>query len=248
MSIRHIVFHFVLALAIPQGASAQSLFEQGASLLKSLGSSTESTLGGGALANDEIIAGLKEALKIGTGNVVGQLGARGGFNNDANIRIPLPDTLKQVRDALAPFGYGELLDDLEVRLNRAAEDATPKAKTVFWDAIGAMTLEDAKRIYQGPDDAATQYFKRTMSTPLAESWQPIVDESLSGVGAIEAYDNALGQYSKLPFMPDVKADLSKHVIERGLDGVFLYLAKEEAAIRSDPLKRSTELLQKVFGR
>ena len=87
-----------------------------------------------------------------------------------------------------------------------------------------------------------------MSTPLAESWQPIVDESLSGVGAIEAYDNALGQYSKLPFMPDVKADLSKHVIERGLDGVFLYLAKEEAAIRNDPLKRSTELLQKVFGR
>jgi len=87
-----------------------------------------------------------------------------------------------------------------------------------------------------------------MSTPLAESWQPIVDKSLSGVGAIEAYDNALGQYAKLPFMPDVKADLSKHVIERGLDGVFLYLAREEAAIRNDPVKRSTELLQKVFGR
>ena len=248
MSIRYFFLPCALALAMSHGANAQSLFEQGANLLKKLGNSTESTLGGSALANDEIIAGLKEALKVGTGNVVGQLGTRNGFNNDARIRIPLPDTLKQVRDALAPFGYGGLLDDLEVRLNRAAEDATPKAKKVFWDAISAMTLENAKRIYQGPDDAATQYFRRTMSTPLAESWQPIVDKSLSGVGAIEAYDNALGQYAKLPFMPDVKADLSKHVIERGLDGVFLYLAREEAAIRNDPVKRSTELLQKVFGR
>lgn len=248
MSIRYFFLPCALALAVAQGANAQSLFEQGTNLLKKLANSTESDLGGSALANDEIIAGLKEALKVGTGNVVGQLGTRNGFNNDASIRIPLPDTLKQVRDALAPFGYGGLLDDLEVRLNRAAEDATPKAKKVFWDAISAMTLEDAKRIYQGPDDAATQYFRRTMSTPLAESWQPIVDKSLSGVGAIEAYDNALGQYAKLPFMPDVKADLSKHVIERGLDGVFLYLAREEAAIRNDPVKRSTELLQKVFGR
>ena len=86
-----------------------------------------------------------------------------------------------------------------------------------------------------------------MSAPLAKEWEPIVSRSLADVGAVQAFDQAIGEHAKLPFVPDAKANLTSYVIEKGLDGVFHYLAKEEAAIRNNPLKRSTELLQRVFG-
>jgi hypothetical protein len=110
-----------------------------------------------------------------------------------------------------------------------------------------MTLDDVRQIYNGPDDAATRYLERTMSDPLIQRMRPIVDASVSQVGAVRAYDNAIGQYKAIPFVPDAKADLTQHVLERALKGLFLYLAEEEAAIRQNPAKRTTEILQKVFG-
>jgi hypothetical protein len=140
-----------------------------------------------------------------------------------------------------------MLDDLELKLNRAAEIATPKAKILFWDAIGQMTLEDVRAIYQGPDDAATRYFEAKMSEPLAAEMQPIVSDSLAEVDAIALYDQAISRYQSLPMVPDAKADLTDYVVAEGMDGIFYYLAREEAAIRSNPAKRTTELLEKVFG-
>lgn len=224
----------------------QSWTKKGSDLLKSLGSGGGSG-GGSALSNDQIIEGLKEALRVGTENVAGQLGQSDGFNTDPAIHIPLPDSFKSVRNALEPLGMAGSLDDLELKLNRAAEAATPKAKKVFWQAISDMTLDDAKRIYDGPDDAATQYFRKHMSQPLSDEMRPIVDASLAEVGAIKSYDNVMGQYRGIPFVPDVKADLTEHVLELGLDGIFHYVAKEEAAIRNNPAKRTTEILQQVFG-
>ena len=233
------------ALLLSHGplASGQSWLEQGSSLLKGLGSSGSSS----ALGQDEIAAGLKEALKVGSGAVVGQLGARDGFNADPAIRIPLPQTLVVMRQALEPLGMGAMFGELETRLNRAAEAATPKAKQLFLDAISDMSLADARKIYDGPDDAATRYFQSKMSSPLSSQWEPVVSQSLDDVGAISAYEEALGEYAKLPFVPDARANLTQYVIEKGLDGLFHYIAEEEAAIRNNPLKRSTELLQKVFG-
>jgi hypothetical protein len=109
-----------------------------------------------------------------------------------------------------------------------------------------MTFEDARGILNGPDDAATQYFRKTMSPDLAEAMRPVVDDSLSEVGAVQSYDRMMGKYADLPFVPDVKADLSDHVVNKGMDGIFYYMAKEEAAIRKDPVKRTTDLLKKVF--
>lgn len=236
------------ALLLSHGptVSAQSLFEQGSSLLKGLGSG-DAGGAGASLGRDEIAAGLKEALKVGSDTVVSQLGTRDGFNGDPAVRIPLPQTLVVVRQALEPFGMGDLLVDLETRLNRAAEAATPKAKALFVDAISDMTLADARKIYDGPDDAATRYFQSKMSSPLAREWQPVVQDSLADVGALKVYEQAIGEYAKVPFVPDARANLTEHVIEKGLAGLFHYLAKEEAAIRNNPVKRSTELLQKVFG-
>ncbi len=200
-----------------------------------------------ALSVDNIAAGLKDALRVGSETVVKQLGKTDGFNADPAIHIPLPENFKTVRNALDKIGMSSMLDDLELRLNRAAEVATPKAKSLFLQSIKEMTLEDAMGIYKGPDDAATKYFQSKMSQPLAETMHPIVENSLSQVGAVQTYDNIIGKYRSLPFVPDVKADLTNYVTERGMNGIFHYLAREEAAIRQNPAKRTTDLLKRVFG-
>lgn len=200
-----------------------------------------------SLSNDEVGNGLKEALRVGTETVVGQLGQPGGFNLDPEIHIPLPGELKRVKDMLGKIGMDSVLVDLENELNEAAEIATPKAKNLFMQAINEMTLDDVMAIYNGPDDAATQYFRGKMSEPLAVEMTPVVNESLADVGAVTTYDNAMESYNALPFVPEIDVDLSEYVVEKGLDGIFFYLAKEEAAIRSDPVKRTTDLLKTVFG-
>jgi len=200
-----------------------------------------------ALSADEIGGGLKEALRVGTENVVSSLGTVDGFNLDPQIHIPLPQQLGQVQKVLGKVGLDSMLTDLEVRLNRAAEIATPKAKQLFIEAINDMTLDDVMAIYNGPEDSATQYFKSRMSEPLAAEMKPIVDESLADAGAAKSYDAAMERYNSVPFVPKVDADLSDYVVAKGMDGIFYYLAKEEAAIRQDPAKRTTDLLKLVFG-
>jgi len=199
------------------------------------------------LTDSEITSGLKEALHIGSEIVVKQLGATDGFNADPNIHIPLPDELQTMQSALKGVGMSDVLDDLEIRLNRAAETATPKAKLLFYNAINDMSLDDARGILEGPDNAATQYFKSKMTPDLKKEFTPIVDESLAEVGAIESYDRAVSSYKNIPLVPDVKADLSSYVVEKGMDGIFYYLAQEEAKIRQDPAARTTEILKKVFA-
>lgn len=200
-----------------------------------------------SITDHEIATALKEALTTGSDNVVNQLSAPGGFNSDANIRIPLPESLQTVQKTMNKFGMGSSLNNLEIKLNEAAESATDKAKPLFIDAIKQLSWEDVKTILNGPDDAATRYFQSKMSAPLAEEMRPIVDTSLNEVGAINAYNNAMGQYQSLPLVPDIQANLTDHVLDKGIEGIFYYLAIEEKAIRQNPAKRTTELMKKVFA-
>ena len=202
---------------------------------------------GSSLLPGEIVEGLKEALRVGTGRVVDRLGAADGFNADPQFHIPLPKTLQTVHNALSRVGMGAMTADLELRLNRAAEAAVPKARDLFVDAISQMTIEDAQAIWKGAPDAATRYFEGKMSAPLAQAMRPVVEDGLTEAGAVQAYDQTMGQYRSLPLVPDLKADLTGHVLDYGLKAIFAYLAKEEAAIRSNPAQRTTDLLKKVFG-
>ena len=241
-------FASIAMIQIPAQAQG-NLFDKAKGALKSFGGSTS---GGSSsiasLSNDEIGRGLKEALRVGTERVVGQVGAVDGFNSDGDIHIPLPDTLKNVQSMLGKFGMSALADDLELRLNRAAEAAAPEAKALFWQSISELTLDDVQRIYKGPQDAATRYFEKRMSPPLAERMAPVIDQTLGQVGAIAAYDKMMAQYKSIPFVPDVKADLRDYVVAEAMKGIFHYVAKEEAAIRSNPAERTTALLKRVFGK
>ena len=233
----------LLLVLATTGLCGQGWLEQGKQVLDQL--SGESAKQG--LSTETIGDGLLEALRVGTANVVQQLGQPGGFLNNPEIHIPLPESMQKVQSVLSKVGASSMLDDLELKLNRAAEKATPRAKDLFWQSISEMTLEDVRSIYNGPDDAATRYFQRTMSDPLAGDMQPIVEDTLSQVGAVQSYDRVMDRYTSIPFVPDVKADLVSHTLDRTLDGLFSVLAREEAAIRSDPAKQTTKLLKTVFG-
>jgi hypothetical protein len=246
---RLFIICLVLVLAAGAAMASSSLLQKGSDALKSFGGGGENTAisGTGAqLPIADVVAGLKEALTLGSGHVVQKLGQTDGFYKDPQIHIPLPGKLATVKSALDKVGMGSYADDLELKLNRAAEAATPKARELFVNAISQMTFEDARQILNGPEDAATQYFRKTMSPDLAEAMAPVVDDSLAQVGAVQSYDNMMGKYADLPLVPDVKANLTDHVVDKGMDGIFHYMAKEEAAIRTNPVNRTTDLLKKVF--
>lgn len=236
----------LLALLLPLPLAAQTDWMKLGSEL--LGTAAKGQATAPAANTTQIAAGLKEALRVGSDTVVGKLGKVDGFNADPAIHIPLPKSFKTVQATLKPLGMSYLLDDLELKLNRAAEQATPKARELFWSSIEQMTLDDVMGIYNGPPDAATRYFQGKMSPQLAEAMKPIVDQALAQAGAVQAYDSVMGQYKTVPFVPDVKADLNGYVVEQGMNGIFHYLAQEEAAIRQNPAKRTTELLRTVFGK
>jgi len=210
----------------------------------------EAVLGGaanGGLSTADIVRGLKAALETGSNTVVSQLGASGGFNNDAAIRIPLPRSLQKARDIAGKVGLNGQFDDLETRLNRAAELATPKAKALFVGAIRDMSVDDARGILNGPDNAATTYFNNKTGSQLQAAMRPLIDDALSQVGAVNSFNTLLSRYRKIPGAPPVDADLTGHVAGKGSDGIFYYLAQEEKAIRENPAKRTSEILQRVFG-
>ncbi|MEO0412243.1 MAG: DUF4197 domain-containing protein [Pseudomonadota bacterium] len=200
----------------------------------------------GALSNDDIVSGLKEALRVGAGNVVDQLGTADGFWKDEAVRIALPGPLQKVDSTLNKFGLGALTDNVKERMNRAAEAAVPEARELFMNAVSEMSIADAANILKGEDDAATQYFREKMEPDLRERMSPIVVDSIDQVGAVGAAENAI---KKVPFggsVPNLSDTVTDHVLDGAIDGVFYYLAKEEAAIRENPAKRTTDILKKVF--
>jgi Protein of unknown function (DUF4197) len=200
-----------------------------------------------ALTNRDIAAALRDALQIGSARVVKQLGRPDGFNLDSQIHIPLPKTLQTVDKMLGRVGMSSLTDDLELRLNRAAETATPRAKELFISAIKQMTFADARTILTGPNDAATTYLRRTMGKELARDMTPIVREALSQVEAVATYEQVMARYNAVPLAPKIDADLNAYVVDRALDGIFYYVAREESLIREDPARQTTALLRRVFG-
>lgn len=233
-----------------------SWLDTGADLLKTLeketvsstdNSSTSSATLPANLNSSEISAAFKEALRIGTDAVTQQVGAVDGFNGDQAIHIPLPPELKAVRAMLDKVGMAQVADDLELTLNRAAEAAAPKAKDLFINAIADMSFEDVMALYNGADDSATKYFQSKMQDSLKVEMQPVIDEALSQVGALQLYESMVAEYKTMPFVPDVKSDLSNHVLDKGIDGIFHYIAEQEIAIRENPQAQTTALLKKVFG-
>jgi hypothetical protein len=195
----------------------------------------------------EIGNGLKQALEIGTTKSSDQLSSVNGFFANAAVKILFPPEAQKVERTLRSIGLSKLADNVILSLNRAAEDAAGKAKPIFVNAIKQMTLQDVTNILLGSQDAATQYFKRTTTLQLAESFKPVVQASLNKVGATKYYGDAAAAYNKVPFASKVNPDISDYVTQKAISGLFVEIAQEELNIRQNLSARTTPLLQKVFS-
>jgi hypothetical protein len=195
------------------------------------------------------ISGLKEALSIGAGNAVTSVSKENGYFGNQAIKILLPEKLRAAATVLGTLGYQEEVDAFVLSMNRAAENAAPKAKEVFIDAIKQMSFEDAKKILNGGDTAATDYFKARTTKKISEVFKPTVSSSMNEVGVARAYKEMTGKYTAaVPFAGVESLDLDHYVTDKAVDGLFFMLSQEEKKIRTDPAARVTDLLKTVFGK
>ena len=227
--------------------------------LKGLGEMVEK-VGGGAntgssgsnsavssLSDKETSDGLKLALNQGVSKAVDLLGATDGFMGNSEVKIPLPESLKRIEKGMRMIGMGKQADELVLKMNRAAEQAVPEAKTLLVNSVKQMSLTDAKNILTGPQDAATQYFKKTTSTEMAAKFLPIVQKATANVQLADTYNKYAEMGSKFGVIKKEDANINQYVTQKALDGVYLMIAKEEAAVRQDPMGQASNLLKKVFG-
>ena len=205
------------------------------------------TTSSSSLTEEEVGAGLKEALTNGVEKGVAQLSKPDGYFKDLAIKIPLPEEARNVEDKLRRIGQGKKVDDAIESINRAAEDAASEAKDIFVTAIKAMTLTDAMGILKGEDDAATNYLNKTTRSALFDKFKPVIKVSLDKVGATKHWNTVFTTYNKLPMVTKVNPDLEEYATNKAIDGLFVQIAKQEKEIRENPAARISDLLKKVFG-
>jgi Protein of unknown function (DUF4197) len=199
------------------------------------------------LADEKIVAALKQVLELSTLKAIALTGRADGFLNNEAIRILLPTKLQSVGKAMRLIGEGDIVDDLEIDMNRAAERAAPQAKPIFLEALKRMDVNDARGILTGGATAATEYFKRTCSADLTGSFTPIVHSSLQRVGVIKKYEHVVKTAPGGNAIAN-EFDLDQFVVGKTLDGIFYMLGQEEIKIRTNPASQTTALLKEVFAK
>lgn len=205
-------------------------------------------LGGEApLTEQEVVSGLKQALEIGAQRAAGEASQTGGFLENELLFIMFPAEARRVENTLRDIGLGSLVDDFVKTLNRSAEEAAKQAAPVFISAVQNMTIRDGFEILRGPDDAATTYLRSNTSDELTQLFRPVIQEAMDNTLATRYWNDITTQYNRIPFVQPVTTDLTAYTTERALDGLFLLLKEEEKAIRENPVKRTTDLLRRVFG-
>ena len=202
------------------------------------------------LTEEEIVAGLKEALRVGTDTVTRHLSRIDGYYGDSLIRILFPEEAWKVKMAIEALPGGEaIIADLVLKMNRAAEEAADEAKPIFWQAIEALTIMQGMQILKGDSTAATRYLEGQTRDSLFARYKPRIQEAMESVGAQQAWTEIVDRYNSLPttLNPIQNRDLSAYVTDKALNGLFLKVGQHETRIRRDVSYRVTDLLRKVFA-
>ncbi len=203
--------------------------------------------GGGGLSNDDIVSGLKDALRVATDTISKTLSAAGGYFKNEAIKIIMPAEALKAEKALRNMGAGSLVDKAILSMNSAAEDAARQVGQIFLTSIKQMTLTDGLNILRGNDHAATDFLKKTTTATLTERMRPVIEASLKKVNADKYWTAAFSKYNM--FSKDkVQTDLSTYVTEKALVGMFYNIALQEQKIRKDPAAQVTDILKKVFAK
>lgn len=241
------------------GAALLSTTGHSADLLDFFKKKTESvTTNAGALSltglsQDQVAQALKEALGKGVSTAITNLGAVNGFLGNPKVKIPMPEKLQTIEKSLRALKQDKYADEFVTTMNRAAESAVPQAMPIFTDAIKGMTIEDAKKLVNGGQDSATQFFKTKGEKQIQDKMAPVIKQATEQAGVTAAYKKLLEQsagastfLNRLNF-DSASLDVDKYVTQKASDGLFKMIAEEEKRIRENPAARTTELLQKVFG-
>lgn len=199
------------------------------------------------ISGQEAGGGLKEALTQGADKAVDLLGKSDGFLKNPKVKIPLPESMQQVEGLMRGLGMGKQADELITAMNRAAEAAVPEAKNLLVNAVKDMSVEDAKGILTGGNDSATQYFKRKTAKPLGDKFLPIVKQAIDKVKLAKTYEKFAKKGAQFGLVKEKDTQLENYVTEKALDGLYLMIAEEEKAIRTNPMGAASSLAQKVFG-
>ena len=237
---KHIIAFSALLLLSFSLSAQQGLFKKATSLLSKSSS-------GGNLSSDEIVSGLKEALSLGAQKSTDKLSATDGFFKDAAVKILLPKQVQDIESKMRMLGMGKLVDNAELSMNRAAEDASKSAAPIFLSAIKQMSVTDALNILRGTDTAATAYLRKTTTPDLTSSFKPVIEESLKKTDANKYWKDVFTAYNRFSSKP-VDTDINSYVTQKALDGIFYYVAAEEINIRQNPAGRVTDILKKVFAK
>lgn len=224
-------------------ATARPVLGQLDQLRRALGLATPPA----GLTDARVAAALREALQVSTRNAVQLTGRLDGYFANEAIRIPMPDRLRSLERGLRALGYGAQVDEFVLGMNRAAERAAPQARQIFAEAIGALTIDDARRILSAGDTAATEYFKAKTTDRLTAAFRPAVEQAMGEVGITRQYRELLARARSLPFFQAEDYDLDRYVVGKSLDGLFHVMAAEERKIRTDPAARVSDLLRDVFA-
>lgn len=199
------------------------------------------------ISNEDIAAGLREALDNGIDKQVSTLAVKDGFFKNELVKIGLPQELQKVDKTLRDIGLANLADEGLKVLNRAAEDAVNEATPIFIDAVKNISFVDAKNILLGDNNAATMYLETNTSEALYNKFHPVINTSLTRVGADQVWANLISKYNALPLVQKVNSDLTDYVTGKALDGVYTMIAVEEKEIRTKIAARTSNLLQRVFA-
>jgi len=199
------------------------------------------------LSNEDATRGIRGALTQGAASAVSKLGAPGGFLNNPKVKIPLPPALDEVAKGMRMLGAGKDADELEVAMNKAAEQAVPQAKVLLTNAVKTMTVADAKGILTGGDNSVTQFFRNKTAAPLAVKFLPIVKQATDRVGLAQKYDQFAGEGVKFGLIKGDAGNIEQYVTDKALDGLFLMIGEEERAIRQNPAAAASAIVSKVFA-
>ncbi|MBK0391212.1 DUF4197 domain-containing protein [Ramlibacter algicola] len=200
-----------------------------------------------SLTDADATKGLKTALELGATTAVKLLGKQDGFWANPKVRIPLPDALQQASKLLKAMGRKQQVQDLELAINRAAENAVPLAKNLLVNAVKTMSVTDAKNILTGGETSVTTFFADRTRSPLTTQFLPVVKQATSKVGLAAKYDQLAGQAAGIGLLRKEDASIDQYVTRKALDGLYLVIGDEEKKIRRDPVGTGSAILEKVFG-
>ena len=198
------------------------------------------------ISEEEISNGIKDALNIGVSKSCESASSIDGFLKNELIKIKFPEEAKKVKKSLKKIGLENQINEFVISMNRAAEDATKEASNILLEAIRTMSIQDAVKILNGENNAATNYLYAESSEEFKKTFKPIIDKSISNNQVAKNWNKIIKVYNKIPMTENINPDIKNYVLEKTIEGIFTLIAQEEKKIRENPENRVTELLQKVF--